>query len=106
VVALRRLGIERIEAEAAGGPGLALNGYYTWPRLGFDAPLTPVEQTRLPSALAGATRLHELLTRPGGLAYWRRHGSGREMIFDPSPQSDHSAILALYLEVNAIHVDD
>jgi hypothetical protein len=104
VEALRALGVRRIELEAAGGPGLLLNGYYTWPRLGFDAPLTAEEQQRLPPPLAGAATLHELLTQPGGLRYWREHGSGREVVFELAPESNHSAILEVYLEVNGINV--
>jgi 3-hydroxyacyl-CoA dehydrogenase len=37
VVALERLGVARIEAEIAGGPGSPYAGYYTWARLGFNA---------------------------------------------------------------------
>jgi hypothetical protein len=32
-------GFRFIEAEAGGGPGGNMNGYYTWPRLGFNAQL-------------------------------------------------------------------
>jgi len=98
VAALERLGVARIEAEIAGGPGSPYAGYYTWARLGFDAPLTRAEQRRLPPALAGATSLHGLLTRPGGRDHWRRFGSGREAVFDLSPGSLHRAILAAYLD--------
>lgn len=32
-------GFSFIETEASGGPGQTMNGYYTWPRLGFNAEL-------------------------------------------------------------------
>jgi hypothetical protein len=98
VWALQRLGVSRIEAEIAGSAASPYNGYYTWARLGFNAPLTPEEQRRLPPGLAGARTLHELLAREGGLAYWRRHGSGREAVFELTPGSPHCAILSTYLE--------
>lgn len=98
VDALRQLGVARIELDAAGAPASPYRGYYVWPRLGCDAPLAPDEQRRLPAGLTGATTLHELLTRPGGVAYWRLHGSGREVMFDLSPNSPHGAILRAYLE--------
>lgn len=98
VEALRMLGVRRIEAEIAGSAASSYNGYYTWARLGFDAPLTEAERRRLPTHLAGARTLHELLTAPGGREWWRRYGSGREATFDPSPASPHTAILRAYLE--------
>lgn len=96
---LRRLGVDRIEAEIAGQAGSPYNGYYRWALMGFDAPLTPIEQARLPPDLAGARTLHELLTAPSGngVAWWKRHGSGRESTFDLAAGSLHSAILEAYI---------
>lgn len=96
---LRRLGVARIEAEIAGRSGSGYDGYYHWAAMGYDAPLTPAEQRRLPPELAGARTVHELLAAPSGIgvAWWRRHGSGREAVFDLSPDSRHSAILTRYL---------
>lgn len=97
VAALTGLGVARIEAEIAGAPGSPYVGYYAWARMGFDAPLTAAEQRHLPPHLAGAQTLHALLTRDGGVAYWKRHGSGREAVFDLSAESVHRVILERYL---------
>lgn len=37
VLAARKAGINEIRTTAAGGPGEEMNGYYTWPRYGYDA---------------------------------------------------------------------
>lgn len=37
VLAARKAGISEIRTTAAGGPGESMNGYYTWPRYGYDA---------------------------------------------------------------------
>jgi hypothetical protein len=98
VAGLRRLGVSRIEAEIAGSAASPYNGYYTWARMGFDAPLTAAERRQLPPHLVGARTLHERITAPGGREWWRRRGSGREAVFDLSPMSPHGAILRAYLE--------
>jgi hypothetical protein len=67
VATLVRLGVARIEAEIAGAPGSIYNGYYTWARLGFDAPLSALEQRNLPAGLAGVTTIHALITLESGL---------------------------------------
>lgn len=96
VDALRRLGVRRIEAEIAGSAASPYNGYYTWARMGFNAPVTAGEQRRLPAHLSGARTLHELLTAPGGREWWRRYGTGREAVFESgsleSPQCDTQRI--------------
>jgi len=87
VEAASRLGVDRIEAYAAQSAGF--NGYYTWPRLGFDAPLPPSGPggplPGLPPGLAGARRLSDLMATPEGRAWWKAHGISLDVAFDPRP---------------------
>jgi hypothetical protein len=62
----RRLGVRRIELWAAGDRNdRSYNGYYTWARFGFDAPLTQEEKRRLSilPQFAGAQTVNDLILR-------------------------------------------
>ncbi|MCI0389000.1 MAG: hypothetical protein MOB07_09595 [Acidobacteria bacterium] len=69
-----RLGVDRIEAFAAGGPGKIYNGYYTLPRLGFDGPLKPAVMAQAPRNLRDAKTIQELFSRQGGPEWWKKNG--------------------------------
>lgn len=76
------------------------NGYYTWPRLGFDTRLAAAGKARLPLAWRHLTFLHEVMEQPGGREWWRKHGFALEVTFNTSPrsrsmQSLHAALYAL-----------
>ncbi len=66
------LGITRIETVA--GRGKYENGYYTWPRFGFDGPLPIGIRRRLPPDLAGARSVLDLMDCGNGRLWWREHG--------------------------------
>jgi len=62
VAGARALGVKRFELFAAGDPAdTSDNGYYTWARFGFNAPLREIEQRALPSELSEAKDLNEIM---------------------------------------------
>ena len=60
--------------KAANAQGQPISwGFYTSPRMGFDADI-PAATPALPPALAGCTRLSHLMASAPGRAFWRNHG--------------------------------
>ena len=96
IKAAPQLGIQRIELYGEGdAKSASRNGYYTWARCGFDAPLRLDEQRRRLPELRGARTLNELFGR-GGITWWRTFGNSRPMVFDLAPNSSMmTAILGL-----------
>jgi len=74
------LGVTSIEATA--GRREDENGYYTWPRFGFDGPLPGTLRRNLPSALDGAQTVLELMRSETGRRWWRDHGQRIDVVFD------------------------
>ena len=102
VEALRELGIDRIVTLAAGGRDAPdLNGFYTWPRLGFDGPIPDASIEELPSALSrtlGSPALvSELMASAQGRAWWRANGRSFDATFDTRPGSRSSRVLDAYI---------
>jgi hypothetical protein len=50
------------------------NGYYTWPRFGYDGDLPADIIADLPAALASARRLSDLMASPEGREWWKVNG--------------------------------
>lgn len=78
------LGFERIDLLAAGGKSYKIqgnwnpgfNGYYTWGRFGFNAPLHPqtIANMQAEPALVGANDLLEVMER--NAQWWKDEGGG------------------------------
>lgn len=112
VDAAARLGVDRIMTMAerldSDDPGSAMVGYYTWPRLGYDAPLNGRLQELLGAAAKphGLTQaeidrmgtLQDLFRTKGGRDLWKEAGLGMPMAFDPKPGSRSREILDAYVE--------
>ena len=81
----RSLGIGRIETTAGRQGGE--NGYYTWPRFGFDGPLPPAVKRDLPLGLADAQTVLDLMRCEEGRLWWSDHGTTLEVSFDLTVQS-------------------
>jgi hypothetical protein len=99
VAGARHLGVQRIELWAAGyAKDKDYNGYYTWARFGFDAPLNEKERRELYDwpGLSGALTLNDVVER-GGLKWWRRSGTERTMCFELHRESRMSRIFRAYL---------
>jgi hypothetical protein len=80
-----RLGVAYIELTAVRGPWA--NGYYTWPRLGYNAPLPDALAATLPPDLRDARDLEGLFDRTGGAQWWREYGQTIEVRFELTPRS-------------------
>lgn len=98
-----KAGIKEIETYAAGRFGHPdYNGYYTWPRLGYDADLKPAEMEQLPGTLKGARTIQDLMRSAEGRDWWKKNGSGRTMYFDLAPGSRSQHVLEKYLQEKGI----
>lgn len=98
----RQLGVKRIELWAAGDYNdRSYNGYYTWARFGFDAPLTTADRILLPAELAGASTVNEIIDL-GGNGWWKRHGSARKMVFHLAENSSMMRVFRNYLNKKGI----
>ncbi|MFZ4702851.1 MAG: phage minor head protein [Candidatus Methylumidiphilus sp.] len=99
-----RDGYVKITTYAVGSHGndLGLNGYYTWARLGYDAPLTAAEMQALPTGLAGSISVADLMASEEGAAWWKLHGNSRTMVFDLSAGSQSRRTLQNYLDLKQI----
>jgi hypothetical protein len=80
VTAAAALGVDRIEVIA--GRRNNENGYYTWPRYGFDGVLPRRLQRMLPIGLGSARTVLDLMESKNGRTWWREHGVTTHAIFD------------------------
>lgn len=81
-----KLGVDRIETFAT--RGLGDNGYYTWPRLGYDGPIPN----------GSGKQVSEMLSTKEGTALWKETGGSLHLSFDPHPSSLHRARLDAYID--------
>src|SRR5579859_6649523 len=96
------LGVDEIHTYAAGRYGDPdWNGYYTWPRLGYDAKITDLYTGELPKEFASSTYLSDLMATREGREWWKLHGVGGNMLFDLDPESDSRRVLATYMSERA-----
>ena len=89
------LGVRRIETVA--GRQDDENGYYTWPRFGFDAPLPPTVRQQLPPSLCRAQRVLDLMQSSAGRRWWQTHGISLTVTFDTAPQHRCQQVFRRYL---------
>jgi GNAT superfamily N-acetyltransferase len=89
------LGVARIETVA--GRNGHENGYYTWPRFGFDGPLPARIKRKLPLGLVRAQTVLDLIECPAGRRWWRDHGVPVRLAFDVAYRSRSWALLERYL---------
>ena len=92
-------GVNRIEAMA--GRRRDENGYYTWPRYGFDCPLPALIQRRLPVGLEDSRTLLDVMSCQKGREWWREHGMAVRVRFDLAPGSRSRRTLAEYVHTRA-----
>lgn len=98
-----QMGVQR--ARCTAGQGGGMNGYYTWPRLGFDGDIgySAREQLRSsgPAAHRNATRVAELMTTQEGRDWWKRNGHQFSATFDLTPNSVSRQRLNAYMQAKA-----
>lgn len=95
LAAAAALGVARIETTA--GRSSDENGYYTWPRFGFDGPLPPEIRQHLPRGLDHARNVLDLMQCEQGRRWWQEHGVSIRLAFDLSPHSRSRIVLDYYL---------
>lgn len=92
---LKKLGVGKIIIpEATGSKYGGSNGYYTWPRFGFDTEMTEEQFDSLPKDIQqqmGKKRdMHTLFSLPNGPKTWEEEGSSlSHMSFDLNDNSEH-----------------
>ncbi len=106
VEAASRMGVKKITTVAGGGPGTAYNGYYTWPRLGYDTEiekLHPNDREQLAEDFPGKKFAHlsDLLQTPEGRDWWKKNGASISVSFDLSPSSNSLKVLHEYVAAKA-----
>jgi SPP1 gp7 family putative phage head morphogenesis protein len=93
----QRVGIAEIRTSAARSG--TENGYYTWPRLGYDAKLEDFRdylQARLPAGFSWTQNISDLMATPEGRAYWKKWGTDAYLKFDLDPDSLSLKVLKAY----------
>jgi hypothetical protein len=100
VQALASVGVKRIETFASRLDGAnGLNGYYTWPRMGYDADIPDHLRETIPKEInlkADGTLL-DLFQTQAGRDWWKKHGEAIDVEFDLTPGSRSMRVLDAYL---------
>jgi hypothetical protein len=105
-------GFTHIETYAAGfGSGTPgqrppegrMNGYYTWPRFGYNGKVHPDDIERMPPDAQRNTRaadgmLSGLMSTKEGRDWWMGHGESKDLKFDLTPGSYSQDTLSTYLK--------
>ncbi len=89
------LGVIRIETDA--GRADHENGYYTWPRFGFDGPLPPKIRPMLPPGLASARSMLDLMNCERGRQWWQKNGTPVRLAFEVAAHSRSWRVFEQYL---------
>jgi hypothetical protein len=92
VQALSKLGVDRIETNAAGSKhDTSYNGYYTWARFGYNAHFDASEygfsRGEMPASVRNARTLHGVMRTQEGRDWWRENGGGFGGVFNLHPGS-------------------
>ena len=108
VIGLSQLGLRYISCNAKRNRGS--NGYYSWPRLGFnsvcDEVLKPLRKEGLLSAEGSRIEsLQDVMKTPEGLTLWRSCGYTCPVVFDLSYRSESKKVLHSYLRSKRIGSD-
>ena len=97
VAECKAAGFDRIVTVGGRASG-KMNGYYTWPRLGYDGDLKGKLSKKLPQELADATTVQQLLSKSGGKEFWKANGKSIELEFDLNDGSRSLSVLKAYQE--------
>lgn len=100
VTQARIMGVSRIDTLAARNS--TMNGYYTWPRYGFDGPLEDRHLHYLPEGLDSAEYVSDLMSSDEGRDYWREYGDSIRLTFDLAPDSYSMHVLMNYLDLRRV----
>lgn len=97
-------GFEYISTHAAGSSGGSMNGYYTWPRFGYNQSVASLAKHNSKAARAilsyfpDAKSVRDVMSTAKGREWWRQHGSDlHDARFSLADGSWSQYILAEYL---------
>ena len=102
VAAATRYDYSRILAYAAGKPGGHMNGYYTWPRMGYDGVWNTEEKAKLPENFRSTQTVQDLMATSEGRQWWKANGWAKELSFDLKSGSRSHQVLIQYLTERGI----
>lgn len=97
-------GFDYISTHAAGGPKSEFNGYYTWPRFGYNESLSSIERKspklaeKIRDVFPDARHMRDVMATKEGRDWWK--ANGRDLYnakFDLKPNSWSQYILSEYL---------
>ncbi len=91
----RLLGMARIETRA--GRRRNENGYYSWPRYGFEGQLPNWFRSRLPRELSEAQSVLDIMDSAAGRRWWLEHGVELDLTFDVRSGSRSRWVFSRYL---------
>jgi HK97 family phage portal protein len=99
-----KLGIKYLVSQAEGNKHTTRTsiGYRYWPKLGFNADITPADRAKLAPKHKSAKTVLDLYEIEDGERAWREIGGKRKMYFDTTPESRSQQILASYLRERGI----
>lgn len=105
-----KFGIQYIDTDAVGDfkksqDENGWNGYYSWPRMGYNAELNEDDWEKFPLTYRGIPDLNSLFEQQNGNLVWKHFGTGREMIFDLDPTTPSWRILRKYLQERGFEVE-
>ena len=92
---LAERGFSHIKTEAYREAG-EMNGYYTWPLLGYDGKIPEVSTPR-PPALRDVTHISHLMKTQEGREWWKTNGDDIKLTFDLNPGSLSRKVLSEYV---------
>jgi GNAT superfamily N-acetyltransferase len=94
-------GIKKIETEAvrqdSEEPDVAMNGYYTWPKLGYDADLTEANLTNKQQVFAAGMKwkkLSDVMKTKEGRDWWKKEGDSLTVVFDITNKNSLAVLTA------------
>lgn len=99
--AARDIGVDVIETFAAGdAKNKTYNGYYTWPRFGYDGNINKGTLGYLPENLkkqmGDRVNIQALFETEEGRDWWKKNGEPINLTFDPTPGSPNMKVLEAY----------
>jgi len=105
VRAASEMGLHHIQAPVSGSfNDDHYNGYYTFPRLGFDFRLSSADRAYFQGRGFNVERVSDLMQTPEGREAWKRDGAGAGMTFDLADGSRSRRVLAAYVEAKGYNV--
>lgn len=98
VNALQSQGVLEIRTWAGGGPGQSMNGYYTWPRLGYDGDWYDFQGKATGTPFENYTKVSQFMETAEGREWWKNNGEAHQAVFDLRPGSASVETLKEYAE--------